>query len=293
MIKRADVFRMLGATNDAVAQYEEALRICPEFLEATIKLGTQYLQLEQDQAAAEQFNKAVEINDKIIDAYVGLATSQKLAGCTEDALGTLSLAAAIQPNSTLLFAETAILRFKAGLPRDMLDDNEDYSAALGGAVIAAHCQEVAHRPQNPDLHYRLGILMMNAGRIIDAINSFQSALQINPSYTRARTKLAICLFEADRKTQAAEQISHPACMDKDTLELHYKTALLYCDRVKFASSLINLEHYLEDNFASSDATVNISIILQNLGLLDRATAMWDNLTDTASRAIGIDYPFSQ
>ncbi len=293
MIKRADVFRMLGATNDAVTQYEEALRMCPEFLEATIKLGTQYLQLEQDQAAAELFNKAVEINDKIIDAYMGLATSQKLAGCTEDALGTLSLAAAIQPNSTLLFTETAILRFKAGLSKDMLADDEDYSAALAGAVIAAHCQELVHRPQNPDLHYRLGILMMNSGRIIDAINSFQSALEINPSFTRARSKLAICLYEADRKTQALDQISHPACMDKDTLELHYKTALLYCDRVKFASSLINLEHYLEGNYASSDATVNISIILQNLGLLDRVTAMWDNLTDTASRVIGTDYPFSQ
>ena len=82
-------------------------------------------------------------------------------------------------------------------------------------------------------------------------------------------------------------------MDKDTLELHYKTALLYCDRIKFASSLINLEHFLEDNYASSDATVNISIILQNLGMLNRVTAMWDNLTDTASRVMGTEYPFSQ
>ncbi len=79
--------------------------------------------------------------------------------------------------------------------------------------------------------------------------------------------------------------------DKDTLELHYKTALLYCDKIKFASSLLNLEHQLENNYASPEASVNISIILQNLGLLDRTAAMWDSLVETASFAINSDYQF--
>jgi len=293
LLKRADVLRMLGATTDAVSQYEEAIDICPDFLEATIKLGTQYLQLDQEQLAAQQFNRAVEINDKIVDAYIGLAISQKLAGNTLDALGTLSLAAAIQPNSSLLLTETAILQFKAGLSKNpMFHNNKDDYAGLTNAVIAAHFQQIANRPQNPDLHYRLGVLMMSVGRILEAIHSFQTALEINPVFTRARSKLAVCLFEADRKQDALEHLTGPDCLDKDTLELHYKTALLYCDKVKFASSLINLERHLESNFACPDAIVNISIILQNLGLLDRVTAMWDNLTDTTSQAINADYPFS-
>ncbi|MEK7994965.1 MAG: tetratricopeptide repeat protein, partial [Planctomycetota bacterium] len=118
LLKRADILRMLGSTSDAVCQYEETLRFCPDFLEATIKLGTQYLQTGQDQLAARQFNKAVEINDNIVEAYIGLAIAQKLAGRIPDALGTLSLAAAIQPNSSLLFTETAILQFKTRLASD-------------------------------------------------------------------------------------------------------------------------------------------------------------------------------
>ena len=43
---------------------------------------------------------------------------------------------------------------------------------------------------------------------------------------------------------------------------------------------------MENNFACADTTVNISVVLQNLGLLDRVTAMWDNLADTASPARG-------
>jgi hypothetical protein len=68
--------------------------------------------------------------------------------------------------------------------------------------------------------------------------------------------------------------------------------MLYCDRLKFASSLINLDRLLEENFTRADATVNISIVLQNLGLLDRVTATWDNLSETTSQAIGPNRPFS-
>ena len=296
LMKHADVLRVLDACDDAVSQYEEALRICPDFLEATIKLGTQYLQLHQVRLAAQQFNKAVEINDKIVDAYIGLATSQKLAGNLSDAVGTLSLAAAIQPNSTLLFAETAALRFQDGLRENLPFDNEynnvlEDPTNLTRAVIDAHRQQITHRPQNPDLYYRLGVLMMSIGRLAESIQSFQTVLEINPDYNRARSKLAICLFEINQKAEALEHLPGPDRLDKDTLELHYKTALLYCDKVKFASSLMNLERHLEKNFARPDAAVNISIVLQNLGLLDRVTTMWDNLSDTAEKAINADYPF--
>jgi tetratricopeptide (TPR) repeat protein len=296
LMKHADVLRVLNACDDAVSQYEEALRICPDFLEATIKLGTQYLQLHQRRLAAQQFNKAVEINDKIVDAYIGLATSQKLAGNLSDAVGTLSLAASIQPNSSLLFAETAALRFQDGLNKNLPFDNEynnvlEDPTNLTKAVIDAHRQQIINRPQNPDLHYRLGVLMTSVGGLTEAIQSFQTVLEINPDYNRARSKLAICLFEINQKTEALEHLPGPDRLDKDTLELHYKTALLYCDKVKFASSLMNLERHLENNFARPDAAVNISIVLQNLGLLDRVTTMWDNLSDTADQAINADYPF--
>jgi len=291
LAKRADVLGMMGAASEAICQYEAALRVCPDFLETTIKLGTQYLKNQQHQLAAQQFNRAVEINDQIVDAYIGLATAQKLASKVWDALGTLSLAAAIQPNSSFLFAETATLQFKAGLSGNPLSHGEDDTANVIEAVISAHQQQLAHRPQNPDLYYRLGVLMMSVGRVPDAIKLFKTALQINPTYGRARSKLAVCLFETEQQQAAMDQLLAPDCLDKDTLELHYRTALLYCDKIRFASSLINLEQQMQDNFTSADTTVNISIVLQNLGLLDRADAMWESLADTTSQALNQSYLF--
>ena len=291
IVKHADVLNMLGATAEALSQYEEAVRICPDFLEATIKLGTQYLQMHEGQLAAQQFNRAVEINDQIVDAYIGLAIAQKLAGEVSDALVTLSLAAAIQPNSSLLLAETATLQFRVSFGGNLPFHNTENSPELIEAVIGAHRKQITRRPQNPDLHYRLGVLMMSVGRMSEAIKAFENTLEINPTYNRARSKLAVCLFETGQKEQALEQLTGPKCLEKNTLELHYKIALLYCDKVKFASSLMNLERYLENNFTFADSAVNISVVLQNLGLLDRVVAMWDNLSDTANQATDVSHPF--
>ncbi len=288
--KKADILSMLGANTDAVSQYEEAIHICPNFLEPIIKLGTQYLQLNDPHSAAKQFNRAVEINDQIVDAYIGLSTAYKLANAISEAISTLSLAAAIQPNSSFLFAETATLQFMERFGQTFPSPDGHDSANLIEVVICAHKNEIASRPQNPDLYYRLGILMMSVARLAEAIQAFHTALEINPTYHRAKSKLAVCLFETNQRESALTQLMAPDYLDKDALTLHYKVAMLYCDRLKFASSLMNLDRLLENNFAHMDATVNISIVLQNLGLLDRVTATWDNLSDTARQAIGPDKP---
>ncbi|MDD5063348.1 MAG: tetratricopeptide repeat protein [Phycisphaerae bacterium] len=293
LVRYADVLSMLGATTEAVSRYEDAIRLCPGFLDATIKLGTHYLQMHDERLAAQQFNRAVEINDQIVDAYIGLAIGQKSAGNVSGALLTLSLAAAIDANSSLLLAETATLQFKTDFvinPESHEEDGsisliENDSINLIEDVIGIHQQQIANRPQNPDLHYRLGVLMMSVGKLNEAAKLLQTALEINPTYARAKSKLAACLFETGQRQSALECLTGPDRLDKDTLELHYKAALLYCDSLKFASSLINLNRTLDNNFTSADATVNISIVLQNLGLLDRAAAMWDNLSDTASQAL--------
>ncbi len=288
LMRHGDILRMMGATTDAISEYENAVRICPDLLEATIKLGTQYLQVQQEELAAEQFNRAFELNDNIVDAYIGLSISQKFAGYYDESLTTLSLASSIAPNSTLLYAEMASIHFRLSF-KDTHSFSNDIPDDMTQAVIEAHRQQISQRPQNTDLYYRFGILMMNIKCFDEAIKLFENALELNPMFSRARSKLAICLYQVNRISDAINSISFQNNYNKETLELHYKTALLYCDKIKFASSMINLEQQLSKSYASPEASANISIVLQNLGLLDRRAAMWDNLVETASFASNYQY----
>jgi len=289
LLKRADILNMMGSVYDGIEQYEYALKLCPDFLEATIKLGVLYLHNSERRLAAKQFNKAFEINEQIVDAYVGLSTAQNLGKNEQEALSTLSLASAIQPNSIVLFAQTAILQFEATLSEQDLHYDKKDSLNIIETIINTHRRQISQNPRNPDLLYRLGLLMISIENIEEAIQAFKAVLEINPTFNRARNKLAICMFETNKQKEALSYLTLTNCLDTDTLLLHYKTALLYCDSVKFASSLLNLEQNIQENYVKADATTNISVILQNLGLLDRASAMWDNMEDTANHAINSNY----
>lgn len=285
LLRHADILAMLGDAEHAISQYQKLISVHPNCLEAAVKLGTQFLNIHDESSAARQFNRAVEINDCIAEAYIGLAAAKKLLGDTADAVATLSLGSALEANSAFLLAQTAILRFKRSFEDPLNPLDLRHSSHLIKAVIDAHRRQIASQPQNPNLHYRLGLLLMSLPSFSEAIEAFRSALEINPTYFRARTKLAICLLEAGDHKSALEQLTAANGLDSDTIKLHYKFALLYCDALRFASSLINLQQYMQDNFAGSYNVPNVAVVLENLGLLDRAAAMWDNLSETAEHAV--------
>jgi tetratricopeptide (TPR) repeat protein len=269
LLRRASVFASLGQDDNALDGFNHTVAVCPYFLDANIKLGSHYMRLGKPASAAIQFTRAALINDRIVDAYLGLATAQKLSNNTSEAMTSLSLAATIDTNGPMLFSQAACLQYNSS------------SAGLElrpvNTLLDAQTQMLKLRPQNPELHYRLGVLLMSIGRITEATELFQRALQLNPTFAAARNKLAVCLYETDETALALETLNPPTCLQHDTLDLHYRVALLYCDKIKFASCLLDLEQWLHDTFSSTDAVVNISVVLQNLGLLDPAYSTWDNL----------------
>ncbi len=284
VIKLADVHAASGDSAEAIAYYEKALRAQPDFLEANVKLGTQYLKMERYSLAAQQFNRAVEINDEIVDAYVGLAIAQKMNNEIKNSCRTLSLAFAIQANSTLLFAEAARLQLLTTAKTELDCDTCPDRQTLTEAVVRAHENQINADLKSSDVYCRYGLLLMHLGKLKEAADSFENALLINPTYHRARTKLALCLLETGQKKRALAQLVPDEAMDRNLLELHYKTAILYCDRAGFSSAIKNLQRSVEQNFTSADTTTDISVVLQNIGLIDRVNANWDSLLRTNQNA---------
>ncbi len=285
LLVHADILAMLGDAEHAISQYQKLISLRPDCLEAVVKLGTQFLNIHDEVSAARQFNTAVDINDSIVEAYIGLTVAKNLLRDTSGAVATLSLGTALEANSAFLLAQTAILQFKRGFKDPLNHSDLRHSSHLIKDVIAAHRRQIAGQPQNPSLHYSLGLLLMSLPSFPEAIEAFRNALEINPTYFRARTKLAVCLFEAGDHNAALEQLTAVPVLDTDTIKLHYKFALLYCDALRFASSLINLQQYMKDNFAGTSNVPNVAVVLENLGLLDRAAAMWDNLSETTEHAV--------
>jgi tetratricopeptide (TPR) repeat protein len=283
-IELADLLAVSGNFTDAAVYYKKAIKQRPEFLEATIKLGTAYMNLGNCTLAAQAFNAAAEINDQIVDVYMGLAMSQHRAGRLREAENTISLAAAIQQNTTLLFSETARLQFREimGLEGPVGSDAED--SRLLATVLAAHERQASARPDSATLQYRLGLLLLGRGRIGQAVSAFSAALNGNATYHRARTKLCLSLLESGDNQKAMAELSAPAMPSREIIDLHYRTAMLFCNKERFAEAVGGLQEWMASNMVSPNANSHISVVLENMGLVDRASCVFRDLAETTAKA---------
>jgi tetratricopeptide (TPR) repeat protein len=242
------------------------------------------------------FTRAIEINDRILNAFVGLAVAQQATGKQEDARVSLEQASAIEPNSTLLFSEVSRLQLKVAAAKQrrryLAPDQiaQEPGAPSDERVVSmiekqiAHLREaVAEHPNHADLHYRLGLLLKHTGDRGATIQSFERALSINPNYLKAMIKLAIVQREAGRVDDAIRTAQRALQIDPESVQLHYELGLMYADRGLFANAIDSFDEAVRFEPHNTDYVANLALALQNMGLADRAAATWHTLCDLTDR----------
>ena len=282
IVRMAEVYSRWGRDAEAIACYESAIRSQPNSLEAMIKLGTFYLRSRRFSLAAEQFNQAAELNDEIVDAYMGLAMAQQACGDAEEARRTISLSTSIQQNSTLLFSEAATLHFQSILDESQSDSEaNDKVVVMINDVIRAHQKQLRLHASRADVHYKYGILMMVENNYAQAIAAFEKTIQLNPIHYRARNKLCLCRFDGGQVDQALAMLTEIQGLPSAMLGQYYRTAILYCDRPAFAKAIRQVQFQFGEPIQDTEIHTNLETILENLGLVDRAFTNWNRMIETA------------
>lgn len=283
-LRLGDLYSQIGEDRSAVRSYQRSLELHPGYLEAAVKLGTQHLRCKRHCAAAGAFTQAVEINDRLILAYVGLGVSQHSCGKQEDAQDTLQLAAALEPNTNLLFAEIARLQFKAASGTEKPNEctlhggdpaSQEYSLdELLDLQIERHRQRLLETPDRAALHYRYAMLLRNRGRVEDALAQFKAAIALNPAYPFAHLKLGLALRESKDGDEAIQEFHESLRLSPEYAQLHYRLGLMYCDKMLFALAVEDFRLGVTNGMDGGDIQANLSLALGNMGLIDRAAAHW-------------------
>ncbi|MCK4627800.1 MAG: tetratricopeptide repeat protein, partial [Sedimentisphaerales bacterium] len=125
-----------------------------------------------------------------------------------------------------------------------------------------------------ELFYHYGLLLWNTGQTEQTIENFQKALAINPSFFKARIKLGLALREMNRPREAEEPLRQAFQLEQEYINLHYHLGLMYCDKIKFALAVEHFQDVLKSDEQEADVQGNLSLALQNMGLIDRAAAAW-------------------
>jgi len=287
-VRLGDLYSRIGDDDSAMKHYLQALDLQPSYLEATVKLGTHHLICGRWDEAAEAFHRASELNDKTLVNYVGTGVAQAAAGRHAEAMSSFDLAAAVEPNSTLLLTEMARLQLKVAvadefaksfttgqdLPADEADFDNDH---LLHQQIDRHAEQVERHPDHPDVHYRYGVLLRSEGRLGEAIEQFSKAVEINPSYVQAIIKLGITQQELGLIDEAVASFKRALDIEPKYVDLHYRLGLLYTDRQQFEQAVRHMETAAAGAPDNEQIRTALALSLQNMGLMDRAAATWRSL----------------
>ena len=285
-VRLGDLYGRGGDDESAMRNYLAALELQPNYLEATIKAGTQHLTQGRWEQAAEAFYQATELNDAVLECYVGMGAAQAAMGDKAEAMNSFDLAAAIEPNSTILLAEMAKLQLRSAVTEEFTRGFccEENAAGDGAAFnekllvqqIERHAEAVRNEPSHADVRYRYGVLLRAAGQVPQAMEQFTQAVRISPTFLKAWIKLGITQQEMGLVDDAIETFQKSMDVRPDCLDLHYRLGLLYTNRKEFDQAVRHMEA-AAGGTDDGQIRAGLALSLQNMGLMDRAAATWRSL----------------
>lgn len=279
LVQMGDIYSRWEKESQSIACYENAILMQPNSLEARIKLGTHYLRNQRFSLAAEEFNKASDINDEIVDAYMGLAIAQNKLGLHDESLDTLAMASSIEKNSILLQTEATTL-----LLQSILNDN--YNPQSGAEkdvvtiehVIKAYQRRIKNLDAHAEAHAQYGVLMVNEGNHMAAICAFENSLSRNPLNYRVKYKSVLSYFDNKQINKASDILMNMDHREASKFEKYYQITMLYADKEKFATSIKKAHSkIISELHESKNIQEDIQQILILLGVIERSDVNWQQI----------------
>ncbi|WP_445638295.1 hypothetical protein NSTC745_03552 [Nostoc sp. DSM 114161] len=177
---------------DALAAYDKAIQLKPDYLEAWVGRGLAFDNLQRYQDAIASFNKALELNNQ--NPQVWNAKGDALGNLRQYDLAIESYTKAIEFKSDDFEAW-----YKKGLA---LQNLKRYSEA-----IAAYEKVVELKPDYVSAWYNWGNALVNLQRYKDAFTAYDKAVQYKPNFYQAWLSRGNVLMNLQRYPEAIESFN--------------------------------------------------------------------------------------
>ena len=255
-----------GHGPEAISEYEQALRINPDYPDSHIGLGIELARLPGRQLEAiAQYEKALELNPGAAEAHnnMGLAL-EAVPGRESEAIAHYEKALSLRPE----FAEA-----HANLANSLARVPGRMNEAL------AHYREAERLdPDFPEIHENYANTLSHLpGREADAISEYETALRLRPDYAEAHANLANLLSGMpDRLQVALGHYEEALRIDPNVAWVHLALALqLSAIPGRDADAISHAEAALRLHPDYPEAYNCLGIVYAQEGRLDAARENWE------------------
>ena len=196
----------VGDLPEAIRQYEEALRIRPDLADAHNNLGALLTRVGRFEEAVGHCQRAVQLKPDLADAHYNLGAALERVGKVDEALGQYKEVARIAPRSARAHNDLADALVRRGRVAEAI---EHYQQAL------------RIRPDYAEAYCNLGVVLAGLGRVTEAIVQFEEAVRYKPDYAEALNNLGVALWRVGRIPEAIKCYEQALRSKPDYAEAHY------------------------------------------------------------------------
>ena len=278
-----------GKPEEAVRQYENALRVRPGYAEAHNNMGVALAAQERYREAIVQYRAALKIWPTYAGAHNNLGTALASEGRVQDSIREFREALRITPDYAEAHRNLGIAMVLNGEVEGALRHFQEalrirpgYAEAhndLGMALASrgsfdeaiGHYQEALRRsPQDAKTRNNFGMALASRGKLQEAMEQYKEALRIQPDYADAHNNLGTALASQGKVQEAMEQYREALRIKPDSADAHNNLGTALASQGKMQEAMEQYRDALRIKPFYAEAYINLGLALASAGQLEEA-----------------------
>ena len=226
---RGEMLVQLRRYPEAIADFEQALRITPDYREASLGLADAHEQAGAGDEAIGELRALLRQHPDNADAENRLGCDLVKAGRPEEGIAHLERALWLQP--------------------DFADAENNLASALMGLGRAPEAighfeQALRLDPSRAEVEDNLGLALARTGRDGEAIAHFEHALRVRPDLAEAHGNLGLLLLRVGRRPEGVDQLEQALELDPGNADEHCVLGVVLGLEGRTAEGIDHLERAL-------------------------------------------------
>jgi len=190
LLDRAAILSRQQKPAEALALYEEAVRVDPGCAAGWIEIGSIHHRAQRHPEALEAYATALRIEPENPSALYGSGLSLHAAARYEEGLRFLRDAARVRPDHSDTLVVMSYCQYSLGM-------YEDCAVACRDALRLS--------PEDADAHQRLGLALVALRRPGEAVPPFRDLVRLKPRYANGHYYLSLALRRSGEPGAAVEE----------------------------------------------------------------------------------------
>ncbi|MBN3939407.1 serine protease, partial [Nostoc sp. NMS9] len=287
----------------AVAAYEKAIQLNPNYADAYYNLGNALSEQKKLDAAVTAYQKAIQLNPNDAKAYYNLGIALTQQKKLDAAVAVLQKVIQLNPNDATGYiilglllsqqnkSDAAVSAYEKAIqlnPNDARAYNNLgdalYDQKKLDAAVAAYEKAIQLNPNYADAYYNLGNALSEQKKLDAAVTAYQKAIQLNPNDAKAYYNLGIALTQQKKLDAAVAVLQKVIQLNPNDATGYIILGLLLSQQNKSDAAVATLQKVFK--LPENDSTISrrdkhtfahtaLGLVFQQQGKLKQAIQQFD------------------